>query len=404
MQILSRLWNGRAKYYWAAGVLLLLAGLAAFALKLPYQFSGDGLVRYGFMDDLVHKGQITYMRYSMVGPLFSLPLWWLGEITRFAPLVYRYNLILLVIFALALYLWLRKDFDRTFLLIFILLLFFGSLFPDHLLNYYGEVFSAVCLGLGALALAKDQPWPGWVLAILAVWNTPALIAPFGLLILYQVWETLRLRYLALVPLVAVLLVGEAYLRAGSLTAVFSFYLSQDHGYVTLLPYSGRPGYSYPILLGIFSILFSFGKGLIFFCPGLLLTLWALRRAQNALERKILTLWLLILAGMILGYAPWWSWYGGWFWGPRFFLFASLPASWMLARLLRERQATLLGSLGALILLGVSVWVGVNGVVFQQKTLLLCKQNQYALEYLCMDVPEFSPLAQPFITPIPLSAQ
>ena len=37
-----------------------------------------------------------------------------------------------------------------------------------------------------------------------------------------------------------------------------------------MPYSGRQGFSYPFFLGLISILFSFGKGLIWFSPGLLL--------------------------------------------------------------------------------------------------------------------------------------
>jgi hypothetical protein len=41
-------------------------------------------------------------------------------------------------------------------------------------------------------------------------------------------------------------------------------------------------------------------------------------------------------------------------------------------------------------------VGVNGVVFQQKTLDICTDNNYALEHLCWYVPEFSPLLRPFI--------
>src|SRR4029078_4990998 len=37
-----------------------------------------------------------------------------------------------------------------------------------------------------------------------------------------------------------------------------------------------------------------------------------------------------LAGLILVYARWWAWYGGWGWGPRFLLYAGVPSALGLA--------------------------------------------------------------------------
>ena len=93
--------------------------------------------------------------------------------------------------------------------------------------------------------------------------------------------------------------------------------------------------------GLLSILFSFGKGLIFFVPGLLLPVRGLlRKAAPDLQLDIYgiyLLWVAFVVGLILVYSPWWAWYGGWFWGPRFFLFACIPASFAIAlRLLPAR--------------------------------------------------------------------
>jgi hypothetical protein len=63
--------------------------------------------------------------------------------------------------------------------------------------------------------------------------------------------------------------AEAWLRRGS---PFVSGYAANHGDRTILPYSGRAGFSYPLLLGIASILFSFGRGLVFFSPGLVLWL------------------------------------------------------------------------------------------------------------------------------------
>jgi hypothetical protein len=354
------------------------------------------------MDTLVHQQQITSMRYSMVGPLFSLPLWPISSFFNDPTIVIaRYNFVLFAIFLLILYLWLRKWFDQRLLLTFLLLLAFGSMFPGHLINYYGEVFSAVCLALGSVALATNKPVLGWLLSILAVLNTPALFVPFLLMVIYLTWETKQVRILILLPAVLVLLLLENYIRTGSIIEVFQTYLAGDHGFQTVLPYSGRAGYSYPFVLGVLSTLLSFGKGLVFFCSGLLLIGWAWKHISDPVERKLLILWSIIVVGLIMAYASWWSWYGGWYWGPRFFLFASVPASWILAKLIHAAKKSVLMDLVLICLVTLSVWVGVNGIVFQQNTLDVCTADNYALESLCWYVPEFSPLVRPFITHSPL---
>ncbi len=361
--------------------------------------------RYQFMDALVHQLRITPLRYSSIGPLFSLPLWLLTLFFKEAlPIIERYNFLLFAVFLVILYLWMKDWFDRKVIRTFILLLAFGSMFPGHLLNYFGEVFSAVCLALGVIGLLTKKTAAGWALLILAVMNTPALLVPFGFVVLYMTWESRQARYLILLPLCLVLMLAEAYFRTGNLLAGFQTYLTNDHGSQTVLPFSGMSGYSYPFYLGVISILFSFGKGLVFYCPGLILIGWAWKMVENPVERKMLILWLLIVLGMIAAYSSWWAWYGGWYWGPRFFLFASLPAAWMLAKLIHSGQKSLFLSVLLPIIVSLSFWVGIDGVVFQQKTLDICAANNFALESLCWYVPEFSPLVRPFIVHAPLSKE
>jgi hypothetical protein len=389
----------KATHYFRLGLLLLFIGLIAGIFILPFQIKGDAIARYGFMDTLVHQHQITPMRYSMVGPLFSLPLWLISSFfSDPGAVIARYNFFLFAIFLLILYLWLRNWFDQKFLLAFLLLLAFGSMFPGHLINYYGEVFSAVCLTLGSVALATHKAAIGWLLTVLAVLNTPALFVPFVLIVLYLTWESRRVRLLLLLPTALILIVLDNYIRMGNIFTVFKTYLLGDHGFHTILPYSGRIGYSYPFVLGILSILLSFGKGLIFYCSGLLLIGWAWKHISHPIERKLLILWSLTVVGLIMAYASWWSWYGGWYWGPRFFLFASVPASWLVAKLIFTARKSWLLNMVLLGFVTLSIWVGVNGVVFQLKTLDVCTANNYALEFLCWYVPEFSPLLRPFIAP------
>ncbi len=384
-------------FYPQSGLILLFSGFLAGLVILPFTITADGFVRYQFMFSLVHQFKILPMRFSSVGPLFSLPLWLISLFfNNPQAIIERYNFLLYGVFLLILYQWLKRWFDHKFLWTFLFLLSFGSMFPGHLINYYGEVFSAVCLALGTVGLITNKTKIGWGLLTLAVLNTPALIIPFILVVLYQIWESRRFRYLILIPACLILLLVETFFRTGNIFAGFQTYLSQDHGFQTILPFSGGIGYSYPFVLGVLSVLFSFGKGLVFYCPGLLLIGWAWKTVSNPFERKMLILWFLIVLGLILAYAPWWAWYGGWYWGPRFFLFASLPASWLLAKWIHSSQKSLFTSVVLLILVFLSFWVGADGVVFQQKTMDVCEANNYALEHLCWYVPEFSALIRPFI--------
>ena len=144
-----------------------------------------------------------------------------------------------------------------------------------------------------------------------------------------------------------------------------------------------------------SLLFSFGKGLLFFTPGLFL---AFRRGLEALHSvsEVLVLWMLYLAGMVLVYGSWWAWYGGFAWGPRFLTFASLPASLLLAAQVRRPPRGLLAATAVLAALLLSVWVGIDGATFGRFAQTTCTTNHYYLESFCWYVPEFSVLWTPFV--------
>src|SRR5439155_24645144 len=118
---------------------------------------------------------------------------------------------------------------------------------------------------------------------LSVINSPIFLIPLLLVTLKLSWDSKRLWYWT-IPAVSILgIMLEAWIRRGS---PFLTGYENNHGFHTLLPYSGLPGFSYPFILGALSILFSFGKGLLFFTPGLVLSYqgsqW--RRYHPALAR------------------------------------------------------------------------------------------------------------------------
>jgi hypothetical protein len=333
--------------------------------------------------------------YSLVGPLFSAPLYALGWIVA-DPRWWcaRFNALLLAAGFAATSRLLCNDDERRILRTFFLLVLTASMFPAHLADYYGEVFTAVLVLVGIAALGSGRPALGWILIIVGVANTPAALVGLLFVAIKKVVDSRRLRHV--VPVVAaVLLLGiESWVRRGS---PFVSGYEGNAGAQTVLPYSGRPGFSYPLFFGVLSILLSFGKGLLFFAPGLLLPVAADAADVPARLRQCYQYCLLFLVGLVIAYAKWWAWYGGFFWGPRFLLFASFPAS--LAMAVYAQRARRLCPLAAVATLGaltLSTWVAIDGVAFNQSQMGICGQNQYALEFLCWYAPEFSVLWRPFV--------
>ena len=378
--------------------VLIVAGLLALLLLLPHQINSDGLYRFQGLSELLESGKLSNTRYSLVGPLFSTPLWLLGKV-YLTPEWWtgRYNLLLFAISLLVMY-WLLKDrIDRRLIRKFFLILLVSSMFATHLSYYFGEVFTSLCAAIGILAVVIGYASPGWVAIVLGVVNTPASLIGLGLVVAKRILDTKRWRCALALAAAGVLITAESWIRRGG---PFVSGYEGVAGYRTFMPYSGLSGFSYPFFFGLLSILLSFGKGLIFFSPGLLLpirkTLLNIRPYINVDLFGIYILWFCFLIGLILVYSNWWAWYGGAFWGPRFFLFASIPASFALATRLQYRDESLLINLFTFLVLLLSFWVGINGPVYGQRNLGMCLDNQYALEVLCFYTPEFSVLWRPFV--------
>lgn len=381
--------------------LIALGPIANFVL-LPHNiYHYDSWVRFTAISQLIQQGTLSNIKYSLIGPLFSIPVWYLSKLYQ-TPMwwIERYNTFVFALGLLMLYWLLRNRIDRTLLRTFLLLLSAASMFPNHLTTYYGEVFTAVCVAVGLVA-AVVAPAIGsigaWGLVVLGVANTPVSLIGLGLVVLRRAWAKKRLRYAAAFVAAGLLIGGEAWLRRGSPFSNGYVGDASDH---TVMPYSGEPGFSYPAFFGILSIFLSFGKGLIFFTPGLFLPvrrrILALCRAGSDTMLSIYGLWISFVVGLVLAYMSWWAWYGGWFWGPRFFLFAAIPASFALALWLRQREQSLFANLLTLVVLLLSCWVGLDGAIFGQQAMGVCQMNNYQYEMLCYYTPEFSALWRPFV--------
>lgn len=264
--------------------------------------------------------------------------------------------------------------------------------PGSLTGFGAETFTVMATGVGLAAWSSCRWKTAIALLALGAANVPAAIVGLALAMGWWAWRMKRVRAAAPVVLGAGLWLLENTVRHKS---AFSTGYENDHGFQTLLPYSGLTGFSYPTFFGVLSLLFSFGKGLLFFTSGLVL--W-FGRGLDALRslRETLVLWMVYLAGLVLVYGSWWAWYGGFTWGPRFLVFASLPASLLLAAQIRRPSRRLVELTVVLAALILSVWVGIDGQVFGRFGQDLCSANHYSQESLCWYVPEFSVLWTPFV--------
>jgi hypothetical protein len=237
-------------------------------------------------------------------------------------------------------------------------------------------------------------------SILGVTNMPASTPALFLMLADRAKGRYRLIHAAWpIAICAGLMMIEFYLRRGD---PFSTGYEGDVGRKSILPYSGLPGFSYPFVFGVLSILFSFGKGLALFAPGLWLML---KQTADGLPDRLRqfqrhAVW--FLAGLVIVYAKWWAWPGGWFWGPRFFVFASIPASLALAVHLGDTRAGPSAKALTLAVLAWSTWVGIDGAVYGQNEMGICSAEAN-VEPLCWYAPEFSALFRPFIVSKTLSA-
>lgn len=373
-----------------AFLLLFIVGLV---FTLDPEVNSDGLERLRAAH-LIYSGDLfPQVKFSLVQSYLSLPLLYFADIASLnaAKTVAYFNLIVFLLLGLSFYRSISIIYSSQISLSTILLLLSASMMPHHLQLFFGELLSAAAISVGVL-LAKRRPYICSALIAVGVANSPALIFPAT--IVAVILSKKHYPIIMGVFIAGCIFIFENYMKFGSISGS-SYFSAAETGNKTLLPYSGLPGFSYPAPFGVLSILFSFGKGIIFFMPGLLLFT---NSKDNSLYKlnNIYGFALIIFAVLVvLVYSRWWAWYGGAFWGPRFLLILSVPAALAMAIKLNTSK-NLVGNLFLLMILLLSFWVGISGVVFAQDFMELCWAKNYEFEYLCWYVPEFSALWRPFV--------
>lgn len=361
----------------------------------------DGRFRFLSLDFLMRFGIVDDFKFSLVGPLFATPLYVLGFLFKQPHWwVSKFSSTFFLLSLYFMYRMLRGRMDPHMLRRFLLLLLAASLFPKHIKEFYGEPFTQLLAAMGVIALVYGRERLGFFALVFAGINTAGTVVASALVVMARAFQTKRIRYLLIPVFILCGFFLENFIRRGH--PFLSGYEGEapDPTMYTVLPYTPGPGFSYPIFFGILSVLFSFGKGLLFFTPALFLP-WGRRRALVSQEiRQVYVLWLAYLLGLILLYGRWFNWYGGGYWGPRFFLEASLPACLSLSLYLSQAEKKLWENLLCIAVLALSVWVAWCGLAIDES--LAVGETVHDLEAVYWYVPEFSVIWSPFVRSVHLN--
>ncbi|MGZ3704241.1 MAG: hypothetical protein ACXVC4_20795, partial [Bdellovibrionota bacterium] len=384
--------------------ILLVIGVVFYIVEFPHGIHGDASVRYQSLLSSLAMMHLQPMVYSYVHPIFSAPLilfgylykdgfWWVSRFNTF--------FFLLTVWAAARSSARWPGWGKDSARALALLLLGATMFPKHVTDYYAEVFSSCMVLLAILLFQAERRWLAVAALSLSVWNVVATIFGGGFLLLYFAFSSKRWRYLAALPLLPAGFLAENYFKYGEFYP--SAYFGMQVGPHTMLPYAMGPGFSYPLFFGLLNVLFSFGRGIFFFAPGLVFLFYPPFWKGQGREREVIRAGALYLLGLILVYAKFWAWPGGAFWGPRYFLFSSVLAAYLLAAHRRESAGPVWRTTW-IAATTLSCWVGCQSVLFGTDFLEDCFRQGHELEFICYYVPEYSVLWRTFIVSPPITGR
>ncbi|MCL5958070.1 MAG: phospholipid carrier-dependent glycosyltransferase [Chloroflexi bacterium] len=152
-------------------------------------------------------------------------------------------------------------------------------------------------------------------------------------------------------------------------------------------YAGE-SFTTPFFVGLFGLLLSSGKSIFLYSPVVVLAIFAFPWFYRRFPAEAL-LFLGLSAATVFYYAPWWAWYGGWSWGPRF-LVPILPLLIIpIGVLLRDRRFLIVAFA---VLLPLSIFVQFLGVAVDFNTYIIkIFAGDYANEAKYLFIPWMSPL-------------
>ncbi|UCG94681.1 MAG: hypothetical protein JSW13_02700, partial [Candidatus Aerophobus sp.] len=140
------------------------------------------------------------------------------------------------------------------------------------------------------------------------------------------------------------------------------------------------GFNTPLLVGLYGLYLSSGKGFFFFSPILILSFLGLKQFKE-LNRHLFFIFVFIVAILSLFFAKWWAWHGDWAWGPRFLVilvpFFMVPLCFFLRRF---KSIHILGKVVIGILICVSIIVQTAAISISPQNYINLIFNQFIPGY------------------------
>ena len=384
---------GRVTHSRTTAVIVVVA-VAALMVWLPAHPSFDDNRRRLATLDLA-AGHWHTVKYSLVMPLLAVLPYRLGRAVGMGNFVLD-NFVSLAWVPWSL--WIGSRLSRLRGRGFgvgVVALATGSMFTGYVTSFNAEALSMMIVSAGILlvfdARSRAQKVSGVVVAAIGIAIIPVLAVACGLAAVILWWRRRNSALLVSCALAAVWMVVDASITNGHLS--LSKY-GTDPGDATtfqLLPWGHVTGFGYPFLFGLVGILFSLGRGLLWYQPGFF------RRAPHPDDAVAQWRWCLtvIVVAMIPMYAKWWAWYGGVSFGPRFFLLGVVPAAAALCTQLQAGQALRTWLVTVMLTLWTA-WVGIVGAVFYitPRTDHFCRLEDFRYVPLCWYSGEYSSLLSP----------
>lgn len=389
--------SARRRVFEPSGYFTAMVLGVAFSgfLMLPQVARGDDAVRVVMLRQLA-SGIKPDTKYSFIQPVVSTPVFWVLDRLHFGAFaVTLIPMLWLAMWCVAMWSVLSVERSKAFAHHAIVLAVV-SLLGAYLVGFGSDVFAALGISAGVVCglLARRLGWRivAWTVLLITAANTPVMVAAVGVIALWLSASTRRLRYLLLPVGVFGLMVLESTLVTGSLSWT-RYTRAIEQGNMQLLPWGEMSGFGWPLWSGVVAVLFSFGRGLIFFIP----QLWnGPMRGSDALARADRSLWCATLALVPL-YGMWWAWYGGVTFGPRFFLLAVVPAAMAGASVVCDAGLSPLRTVVCATATLASLWVAFAGAVFHVTTTAFdtcVSGGGFQNEALCLYTPEYSGLWAP----------
>ncbi len=402
--------------------LLVYLFLFFFSVALVFHsghlFPQDDEIRFRIIRSILHNHSLAiqpvrgfgtkkgidgkeYPQYGIGQSIFSIPLYILGEITyKFLPHqldnVYRKNTMrfhpdnlkefwlrhcvslynsfifsFIGIFLFLIYLHLSGNLRKSLLYtIFILL---STMLFAYSRTYFSEPSVALCfLIIFYLLLKNTNTYKsyliiGLVSGLCFFIRQDSLVGIFILTVILF-YRTIKnhikwhffILYLTIVIFSGFIVLYLNYSHFGN--PFYTGYEDQSEGI----------SFSAPLLVSFYGFIFSIGKGLFFYSPPLLLSLWCIKKLEKKIPFFLFLWWSTIIICYFIFYSSWQNWAGGWDWGPRhiFILvpFLAIPFIFWTNNSLGKKIAFF-----TLIILGIFVQILAN----------LCSINDYYTYFLML---------------------